>query len=213
MKILVTGFEPFGGEEVNAAWEAVRQLRAPAGAELMILQLPTVFGWSGDLLCRALAVSRPDLVLCVGQAAGRGAVTPERIAVNLMDASLPDNADYQPADQPVVPGGPGGYLARLPVKELARALSAAGVPAQVSSSAGFFVCNSLFYRLMHEMEARYPAMCGGFVHIPCLPEQAAARPEKELPSLPLEQSVLALQTILDYMTGVLDQLERAVRKP
>ncbi len=199
MRILVTGFEPFGGEDVNAAWEAVRLLRAPAGAKLMILQLPTVFGWSGDLLCRAMAVSRPDLVLCVGQAAGRAAVTPERIAVNLMDASLPDNAGVQPVELPVVPGGPAGYFSRLPLKELVKALTAAGVPARISESAGFFVCNSLFYRLMHEMEARYPAMIGGFVHIPCLPEQAAARPEKELPSLPLEQSVLALQTILDYL--------------
>ena len=200
MKILVTGFEPFGGERVNAAWEAVLRLRAPAGAELMILQLPTVFGWSGDLLCQALAVSRPDFVLCVGQAAGRDAITPERLGVNLMDAAIPDNAGLQPREQPVIPGGPAAYFARLPLRELARAITAAGVPARISESAGFFVCNQLLYRLMREMEAKYPAMRGGFVHIPCLPEQAE-RAEGRLPSMTLEQIVRGLQAALDFLAG------------
>ena len=106
MKILLTAFDPFGGEPVNPAWEAVRLLRAPAGTEVKKLLLPTVFGLSGDLLCAALAAERPDLVLCVGQAAGRPAITPERIGVNLMDASIPDNAGFRPKEEPVIPGAP-----------------------------------------------------------------------------------------------------------
>ena len=201
MKILVTGFEPFGGEEVNAAWEAVRRLRAPAGAELKKLLLPTVFGVSGDLLCAALAKEKPELVLCVGQAAGRAAITPERLGLNRMDASIPDNAGVQPREQPVVPGGPAALFARLPVEELAEAIAAAGVPAAVSDSAGLFVCNQLLYRLLYEMEAKYPAMRGGFLHVPCLPEQAERLGKgKALPSLPLDDIVRGLQAGLDRLT-------------
>ncbi len=200
MKILVTGFEPFGGETVNAAWEAVRRLRAPAGTELKKLLLPTVFGVSGDLLCAALAEEKPDLVLCVGQAVGRTAITPERLGLNRMDAAIPDNAGVQPRERPVIPGGPERLSARLPVEELAEAIAAAGVPAAVSDSAGLFVCNQLLYRLLYEMEEKYPAMRGGFIHVPCLPEQAA-RPgkEKPLPALPLDDIVRGLQAGLERL--------------
>ena len=160
MKILLTAFDPFGGEPVNPAWEAVRLLRAPAGTEVKKLLLPTVFGRSGDLLCAALAAEQPDLTLCIGQAAGRPAITPERIGVNLMDASIPDNAGFRPKEEPVLPGAPAAYFARLPVRALAEAIAASGVPAAVSNSAGLFVCNQLLYRLLHEMETKYPAMGG-----------------------------------------------------
>ncbi len=201
MKILLTGFEPFGGETINPAWEAVERLRAPAGTELRKLCLPTAFGLSGDLLCAALAEEKPDLALCIGQAAGRAAITPERQAVNRMDASIPDNAGFQPREQPVIPGGPAVLFARLPVLETAGAIRASGVPAEVSESAGLFVCNQLLYRLLYEMEAKYPAMRGGFVHVPCLPEQAERLGKgKPLPSLPLADIVRGLQAALERLT-------------
>ena len=201
MKILLTAFDPFGGEPVNPAWEAVQRLRAPAGTELVRLCLPTVFGLSGDLLCRAMAGTQPDLVLCAGQAAGRAAITPERQARNRMDASIPDNAGFQPREQPVIPGGPAVLPARLPAEELAAAIRASGVPAEVSDSAGLFVCNQLLYRLLYEMEKKYPSMRGGFLHVPCLPEQAERLGGgKALPSLPLEDIVRGLQAGLDWLT-------------
>ena len=200
MKILLTGFAPFGGETINPAWEAVQRLRAPAGTELKKLQLPTVFGLSGDLLCAALAEERPDLVLCVGQAAGRAAITPERQALNRMDASIPDNAGFQPRERPVIPGGPEVLGTRLPAAELAQAIRASGVPAEVSDSAGLFVCNQLLYRLLYELEKKYPAVRGGFVHVPCLPEQAERLgKDRPLPSLPLSDIVRGLQAGLEFL--------------
>ena len=202
MKILLTAFDPFGGEPINPAWEAVQRLRAPVGTTLKKLQLPTVFGLSGELLCQALAREQPDLTLCIGQAAGRPAITPERIGVNLMDASIPDNAGQQPREQPVIPGAPTAYFARLPVRPLAEAIAGAGVPAAVSNSAGLFVCNQLLFRLLHEMETRYPAMQGGFVHVPCLPEQAERlKKDRPIPSLPLADIVRGLQAGLDWLAG------------
>ena len=199
MKILLTAFDPFGGEPVNPSWEAVRLLRAPAGTEVKKLLLPTVFGRSGDLLCAALAAERPDLTLCIGQAAGRPAITPERIGVNLMDASIPDNAGFQPQEEPVIPGAPAAYFARLPVAALAEAIRAAGVPARVSNSAGLFVCNALLCRLLHEIETHYPQMRGGFVHVPCLPEQAERLGKgAALPSLTLPEIVRGLQAALAF---------------
>lgn len=199
MKILLTGFEPFGGEDINPSWEAVRQLRAPEGTELVRLRLPVVFREAGELLAAAMKRERPDLVLCIGQAAGRAAITPERLGVNLMDAAIPDNAGFQPQEEPVIPGSPAAFFARLPVKELAEAIRAAGVPAQVSNSAGLFVCNALLYQLLYEIETRYPQMRGGFLHVPCLPEQAERLgKEKPLPSLELSLIVRGLQAALDF---------------
>lgn len=199
MKILLTGFEPFGGEDINPSWEAVQRLQAPEGTELVRLRLPVVFREAGEQLAAALAREQPDLVLCIGQAAGRDAITPERLGVNLMDASIPDNAGFQPQEEPVIPGAPAAYFARLPVKELAQAIRDAGVPAQVSNSAGLFVCNALLYRLLHEMETGYPHMRGGFLHVPCLPEQAARLgKERPLPSLELSRIVRGLQAALDF---------------
>lgn len=199
MKILVTGFEPFGGEDINPSWEAVQRLQAPEGTELVRLRLPVVFREAGEQLVAALAREQPDLVLCIGQAAGREAITPERLGVNLMDASIPDNAGFQPREEPVIPGAPAAYFARLPVAALAEAIRAAGVPARVSNSAGLFVCNALLCRLLHEIETHYPQMRGGFVHVPCLPEQAQRLGKGTvLPSLALPEIVRGLQSVLAF---------------
>lgn len=202
MKILLTAFDPFGGEPVNPAWEAVERVRAPEGTELVRLQVPTVFGASGDLVCAAMERERPDLVLCVGQAAGRAALTPERVAINLMDASIPDNAGAQPAEEPILPGGPAAYFSNLPVKALAEAIRAAGVPAAVSNSAGTFVCNQLLYRVMDTVRKKYPTVRGGFIHVPCLPEQAERLgKEKTIPSLALEEIVRGLEAALRFLAA------------
>ena len=199
MKILVTGFEPFGGEVINPSWEAVERLQAPEGTELVKLRLPVVFREAGERLAEALAAEKPELTLCIGQAAGRAAITPERLGVNLMDAAIPDNAGFQPQEEPVIPGAPAAYFARLPVKELAQAIRDAGVPAQVSNSAGLFVCNALLCRLLHEIETHYPQMRGGFLHVPCLPEQTERLGKgKALPSLALPEIVRGLQAALDF---------------
>lgn len=199
MKILLTGFEPFGGEDVNPSWEAVQRLQAPEGTELVKLRLPVLFREAGEQLAAALRREQPDLVLCIGQAAGRDAITPERLGVNLMDASIPDNAGFQPQEEPVIPGAPAAFFVRLPVAALAEAIRAAGVPARVSNSAGLFVCNALLYRLLYEIETRYPGMRGGFVHVPCLPEQAERLGKGTvLSSLTLPEIVRGLQTALAF---------------
>lgn len=169
MTILLTAFDPFGGEAVNASQEALEALPdSVAGMMIEKRILPTVFRASGELAIRTAEDIRPDAILALGQAGGRRALTPERIAVNLMDARIPDNDGFQPTDQPVVPGGPAAYFSTLPVKEMVRAITEAGVPAQVSNSAGTFVCNSLMYALLHWAAARSPGTRCGFLHLPLL---------------------------------------------
>lgn len=178
MKLLLTAFEPFGGETVNSAGEALALLPDRiAGAEIVKRTLPVAFGASAEALREILAQEKPDAVLCLGQAGGRAALTPERVAVNLCDASVPDNAGRQPVDEPVRAGGPAAYFATLPVKAMAEAIRTAGLPAAVSDTAGTYVCNQLMYALLDELARRYPGTRGGFLHLPWLTEQAAARPD------------------------------------
>ena len=171
-KLLITGFDPFGGESVNPAFEAVRLLPDEiAGFELCKLEIPTEFIRSGVLLKEALRAEHPDAVLCVGQAGGRTAVTPERVAINLMDARIPDNAGYQPTDTPVVPDGPAAYFSTLPVKAIVKRIQSDGLPASVSNTAGTYVCNSLLYTLLHTAALEHPNLRGGFIHVPYALEQ------------------------------------------
>ena len=173
MKALVTGFEPFGGESVNASLEAVRRLPARIGAlEVVAAELPTSYSRSLPVLEAAIARAKPDIVLCVGQAGGRAALCVERVAVNLQDAELADNDGAQPVDAPIVPGGPTAYLATLPVRAAVASLHAAELPAEISMSAGTFVCNHVFYGLMHLAATGKHRFRGGFLHVPCLPQQA-----------------------------------------
>lgn len=193
--ILFTGFEPFGGERVNPSALVAQSLHGEHidGWPVTGLVLPCAFGHAIDVLVRALAARRPTLVLCLGQAGGRQGVTVERIAVNRDDARIPDNTGAQPLDQPVVPGAPAAYFSRLPVKALVAALQADGVAATESLSAGTFVCNHLFFGLMHSLRRRRGVQAG-FVHLPWLPEQIVERPEAF--SLPPDTQVRAVRRLL-----------------
>lgn len=188
--ILLTGFEPFENEPVNPSWEAVRQLDGLnlGDAYIITRQLPCVFGAALVSLDHMLAAHRPALVIGVGQAGGRTDLTLERIAINVNDARIPDNNGQQPIDTPVVPGGPAAYFSTLPIKAIVRALRDAGIPASVSQTAGTFVCNHVFYGLMHRLAGTN--VRGGFIHIPYLPEQAARHPGQ--PSMALETLVAGL---------------------
>ena len=182
MILLITGFEPFGGETVNPSWEAVKLLPYSIGTHRIIrLQVPVVFGQAADTVIAAAEELHPDRILCVGQAGGRPALTPERIAINLRDASIPDNLGNQPCDEPVIPGGPTAFFSTLPVNTIAAAIRAAGVSSTVSLSAGSFVCNDLFYRLLARFASSSTQV--GFLHVPFLPEQAL----RGEPSMTLEE--------------------------
>ncbi len=182
--ILVIGFEPFGGERINPSAEAARALhgRTIEGAPVMGIVLPCVFGASIQALRSALDTHRPQFVLALGQAAGREGFTLERVAINLDDARIPDNAGAQPIDTPVEPRGPAAHFTTLPIKAMVAALRDAGHTASVSNSAGTFVCNHVFYGLQHALKRRR-SVRSGFMHLPCLPEQVARAPGA--PSLPL----------------------------
>ncbi|ADU34916.1 pyroglutamyl-peptidase I [Variovorax paradoxus] len=179
-RVLVAGFEPFENDAVNPAWEIARALDGWAceGAVVQAVQLPCVFGRAIDALDAALIGPPLQLVLCVGAAGGRAEISMERAALNIDDARIPDNAGQQPIDLPVVKHGPAAYFSTLPIKAMVRDVRAAGLPAAVSNTAGTFVCNHIFYALMHRLATR-PALAhtrGGFVHVPYLPEQAASKP-------------------------------------
>jgi pyroglutamyl-peptidase len=192
--VLLTGFEPFGGETVNPSQEIARQLNGTVvcGHRVVGVLLPCVFGAALTELRRQLRAADPVLVVCVGQAGGRAEVTPERVAINVDDARIPDNAGRQPVDRPVVGGGPAAYWSTLPIKAVVQALRRRGIPAAVSQTAGTFVCNHVFYGLMHELRRRR-AVRGGFIHVPFLPEQAKAGQ----PSLPFETMVDAVTVALE----------------
>ena len=194
-RVLLTGFDPFGdalqgGPRLNPSWLAVQALQGQtiAGHQMVAAQLPTVFQASRTELLRLLALHQPALVICTGQAGGRSALSLERVALNIDDARIPDNAGRQPVDQPVVAGGPPAYFTTLPIKAMLQSLLGAGLPAEVSQTAGTFVCNHVFYALMHALAEAPPdgRVRGGFVHVPWLPEQG-------LPSLPLEDIVRGLR--------------------
>lgn len=196
--VLLTGFEPFGGESVNPSGEIARQLHGKVigGHRVTGALLPCVFGAAITELKKQIRATKPALVICVGQAGGRAEITSERVAINVDDARIPDNAGRQPVDQPVVRGGPAAYWSTLPIKAMVAALTRRGIPASVSQTAGTFVCNHVFYGLMHVLRGQNKRR-GGFIHVPFLPEQAL-RPGsgRAQPSLPLETMTLAIGTAI-----------------
>jgi pyroglutamyl-peptidase len=174
MKALVTGFDPFGGARVNASLEAVKRLPARIGAlDIATAELPTSYARSIPALKAAIAGAKPSIVLCVGEAGDRAVLSVERVAVNLRDARMPDNDGAAPVDTPIVRGGPAAYFATLPVRAMVAALRAAELPAELSMSAGAFVCNHIFYSLMHTA-ARRGRLRAGFLHVPSLAARAMA---------------------------------------
>ena len=193
--VLLTGFTPFAGETVNPSWQAVSRLHGKRIAKHRIVarELPTEFGTSLAALRTAIRDLEPALVLCVGQAGGSAQLSLERVAINLDDARIADNAGACPVDRPVVADGPAAYFSTLPIKAMLLALREAGIPAAVSQSAGTYVCNHVFYGLMHALRDR-PRVRGGFIHIPYAPEQAARHPDA--PSLALETVIEGLRIAL-----------------
>lgn len=193
-KLLVTGFDPFGGQPVNPAREAVLRLPETVGSyEIAKLEIPTVFGLAAETVLKAADELRPHAILCVGQAGGRGAVTPEVVAINLREASIPDNAGNMPVNIPVIENAPAAYFATLPVRDMMRAVKARGIPCALSYTAGTFVCNDLLYTLLHHY--RDSDVRVGFVHIPYLPEQAG----EGKPSMELSTVVEALTAMIGVL--------------
>jgi len=178
-KVLITGFEPFGGGKTNPTEFLARTLDGASVRErrLIGVTLPVVFGQAREQLESAIEQHAPELVLCLGLAANRKAISLERVALNIDDASLPDNAGQQPIDRPIEAFGPAAYWSTLPIKAMKTQLEAAGYQAEISQSAGTYVCNHLFYGLMHSLRSR-TGIRGGFVHIPQA-EGAFALPRME----------------------------------
>lgn len=209
VKILVTAFDPFGGDAVNPALEAVRLLPPTiAGAELVALEVPTVFGRSIRTVTEAIDEHQPDAVLCVGQAGGRSGVTPERVAINVDDARIPDNEGNQPIDQPVVDGGAPAHFSSLPVKAMVQAITEAGLPSELSNTAGTFVCNHLMYGVLHHLaRQRLDQVRAGFVHVPFIPEQVTGR---DVACLPLDAIARALTVAIEAIVAHDEDLRLAM---
>ena len=177
MKILVTGFDPFGGETVNPALEAVKSLPSEIhGAEVHWVAIPTVFYKAAEVLETAIVRYQPDAVLCIGQAGGRASLTHERVAINQDDARIPDNQGNQPIDTPIRQDGQAAYFSTLPIKAMVQAIKEEGLPATVSNTAGTFVCNHLMYQALYLADKKFPHMRSGFMHIPYMTEQVVNKP-------------------------------------
>lgn len=195
MRALVTGFEPFGGDTINPAREVLRHLPARLGdLSVATCPLPTAFGRALDELDRAIKQAEPEIMLGLGLAGGRSALSLERVAINIEDARIADNDGSRPIDRPVIVGGPAAYFATLPIKAIAAGLRTTGLPAIVSNTAGTFVCNHVFYGMLHLAAKRRPQTRAGFLHLPYLPEQAIAH--EGAPSMALRDIVRGVEIVL-----------------
>ncbi|PMQ05762.1 Pyrrolidone-carboxylate peptidase [Dyella sp. AD56] len=198
-QILLTGFTPFGDEDINPSWEAVRELDGKhiGGHRVVSRLLPTAFADSQRELSLMVDEVRPTILLGVGQAGGRSRLSIERVAINVQDARIPDNAGEQPIDEAILAGGPAAYFSTLPIKAMLKALLTAGLPAEISNTAGTFVCNHVAYLMLH-LAAAHRDLRAGFVHIPYLPSQAARFPNT--PSMSSVDVVRALTIALEVAT-------------
>jgi pyroglutamyl-peptidase len=204
MKILITAFDPFGGDIVNPALEAVKKINTDLfDAEIVKLEIPTVFGKSIEKVAAAIEAENPD-VLCIGQAGGRFDITPERVAINVDDARITDNEGNQPIDQPIFADGDSAYFSMLPIKAMVQNIRAAGLPSSVSNSAGTFVCNHIMYGVLYHIHKHFPGVKGGFIHVPFIPEQVVTRPNA--PAMSSDDITRALevavQTIIDTPVNI-----------
>lgn len=194
MKLLLTAFTPFDGERINPALEAVKLVKDRIGNLLIVkLEVPTVFGKSIDTVREAIEREKPDFVLSIGQAGGRAEITPERVAINLDDARIPDNEGNQPIDETIFPDGENAYFSTLPVKAMVEAIRKEGLPSSLSNSAGTYVCNHLMYGILYYLDKR-PGMKAGFIHVPYIPEQT--KNKKEMPALELSEIVRGLEAAI-----------------
>ena len=177
MKVLITGFDPFGGESINPAWEAVKLLPDEiAGAQIVKLQIPTVVNKSIQKIYGSICAEKPDIVLSIGQAGGRFAVTPERVAINITDARIPDNEGNQPIDVPIFEDGDAAYFSNLPVKAMVQAIKDAGYPSVLSNTAGTYICNHVMYGILYYIKKEFPNIRGGFIHVPYAASQVVNKP-------------------------------------
>lgn len=201
MSILVTAFDPFGGESVNPALEAVKKLPSTIeGEDVITVEIPTVFGEAIEVAAKAIDQYQPQAILCVGQAGGRFELTPERVAINLDDARIPDNKGNQPIDKAIAQDGPPAYFATLPIKAMTATIREAGVPAAVSNTAGTFVCNHIMYGVLHHVAAHCPeGTRAGFIHVPFIPEQTVNKPG---------QPSMSLETITTGLTAAIAAIAR-----
>ena len=200
MKILVTGFDPFGGEKINPALETIKRLPDTIlGAQIIKLEIPTVVGKSLAKIKETVEKENPDAVLSIGQAGGRSEITVERVGINIDDCRIPDNEGNQPIDEPVVKGGPAAYFVTIPIKAIVENIKAHNIPASISNTAGTFICNHVCYGVAHLAAARTAAgkpMKSGFIHIPFLPEQVIGKPALT-PSMSLETIVSGITHALE----------------
>ena len=191
-KLLITGFEPFGGEAVNPSWEAVDRLPSEInGYSLTKLRIPVLFGGAAEHVLKAADVLHPDGILCIGQAGGRSAITPEMVAINLRYGTIPDNGGYQPMDEPVLPGGASAYFSTAPVRRMVEAVKEIGLPAQVSYSAGAYVCNDVFYTLLARFGGSQTRV--GFIHVPYCTEQG------KVPAMGMDDIVRGLAACIEQL--------------
>ena len=198
MKILVTGFDPFGGEKINPAIESVKRLpEVIGGAQIVKLEIPTVVHQSLAVIREAIRKEDPDMILSIGQAGGRPDITVERVGINVDDCRIADNAGNQPVDEPIYPERPDAYFVTLPIKAMVKAMQEAGIPASVSNSAGTFVCNHVTYGVRYLIETEFPGKRSGFIHIPYLPSQASTK--KGMPSMELDTIVKGLTVAIEAM--------------
>ena len=199
MKILVTGFDPFGGEKINPAYEAVKLLPDNiGGAQIIKKEIPTVFGKGGCEVEKTISEHCPDCVICVGQAGGRSCISIEKVAINFIDARIADNEGNQPINTAIIPDGPTAYFSSLPFRAMAENVRENGIPANISYSAGTFVCNEVMYRLLYLADKKYHHIKGGFIHVPYTAAQAASKPDgtasmdEKLIAKGLECAILAI---------------------
>ena len=200
MKILVTGFDPFGGEKINPALETIKRLPDTIlGAQIIKLEIPTVVGKSLAKITEAVEKENPNVVLSIGQAGGRSEITVERVGINIDDCRIPDNEGNQPIDEPVIKGGPAAYFVTVPIKAIVENVKAHNIPASISNTAGTFICNHVCYGVAHLAAQRTAAgkpMKSGFIHIPFLPEQVIGKPALT-PSMSLETIVSGITHALE----------------
>ena len=195
MKVLITGFDPFGGEKINPAWEAVKGIKnIIEGAKIIKLEIPTVFNKSIEKVKEAMELEKPDIVLCIGQAGGRYDMTVERVAINVDDARIEDNEGNQPIDIPVFEDGEHAYFSNLPIKAMVEEIKGQGIPASISNSAGTFVCNHIMYGVLYHINKTYKNMRGGFIHVPFINEQVLDK--KNQPYMPVEHITKALEAAI-----------------